>query len=395
MNRILKFSLLPCMLLVIVATTLFLKAGIGGARASASQTCGIWSTVFSPNPSNTINEFYGVAAFSTNDVWSVGYYKSNATFADLTLIEHWDGSHWSISSSPNIGQDSFLQGITASSANSAWAVGGYIDSRGTTQALIEQWNGTSWNIVSNPAASPSNLYGVTAFSATNVWAVGNYTSSAGKYRTLVEHWDGTSWSVVPSPNPSTDDDTLRSITRVKGTNQVWAVGYYGSTNQSLIERWNGTTWKVIASPNPGSGYNQLWGVSAISASDIWAVGNYNNTNGPTQTLTEQWNGTGWSVVSSPNVTVSFSNFLFAVTTLSANNVWAVGYDDSSGIPQTLTEQWNGTSWSVVSSANKGTHYNELFGVSGISKTGGVWAVGDYTLKNSYNGPYRTLTEFYC
>ncbi len=389
MNRILKISMLPGTLLIIVATTLFLKVGIGGARAASSQTCGAWSTEFSPNPSTTINEFYGVAANSANDVWAVGYYKSNSTFAELTLIEHWNGSSWSISSSPNTGHGSRLRGVVASSATNAWAVGTYLDSSDVSQALIEQWNGTSWNIVANPAPSwSSELYGVTAFSANNVWAVGDYTSGSGIYQTLVEHWDGTSWSVVPSPNPSADGDSLRSVARVKGTNQVWAVGveYTRGTQQTLIERWAGTSWKVIASPNPGSEYYELWGVSAISASDIWAVGNYDSTNGQ---LIEHWNGTSWSVVSSPNVPGS----LFAVTALSANNIWAVGYDVNSS--ETLTEQWNGTSWSVVSSANKGAHSNYLFGVSGISRTGGVWAVGNYTLKNSSNDPDRSLTEFYC
>jgi hypothetical protein len=41
------------------------------------------------------------------------------------------------------------------------------------------------------------------------------------------------------------------------------------------------TWSVVPSPNVGQGGNDLFGVAAVSASDVWAVGtNYG------QTLTE-------------------------------------------------------------------------------------------------------------
>src|SRR5436305_1982709 len=147
MNRILKMSIPPCMLLMLVATAFFLKAGVGGARAAASQTCGTWNTTFSPNPSTTYNQFNGVAALAANDVWAVGFYNSDTTFANQTLIEQWNGSHWNIVASPNTGQESILQGVAASSVTNAWAVGYSIDSKGASHALIEQWNGTSWNIV--------------------------------------------------------------------------------------------------------------------------------------------------------------------------------------------------------------------------------------------------------
>ena len=82
--------------------------------------------------------------------------------------------------------------------------------------------------------------------------------------------------------------------------------------------------------------------------------------------------------------------MYAVTALSGNDVWAVGsYLNSSSIWQTLSEQWNGSNWNVVPSANKGTHSNALGGVSSISRTGVVWAVGDYNISP------HTLVEFYC
>jgi hypothetical protein len=35
--------------------------------------------------------------------------------------------------------------------------------------------------------------------------------------------------------------------------------------------WNGRTWKQVPSPNPGE-VNELAGAAAVTASNIWAVG---------------------------------------------------------------------------------------------------------------------------
>ena len=50
---------------------------------------------------------------------------------------------------------------------------------------------------------------------------------------------------------------------------------------------------------------------------------------------------------SKNVT---NHLLTALAVVSTNDIWAVGYSfTSNGAPQTLTEHWNGTKWSVVKS----------------------------------------------
>jgi hypothetical protein len=44
--------------------------------------------------------------------------------------------------------------------------------------------------------------------------------------------------------------------------------------QTLVLHWDGSTWTIVASPNPSSTVNALYGVTAISASDVWLVGYY-------------------------------------------------------------------------------------------------------------------------
>ena len=60
-----------------------------------------------------------------------------------------------------------------------------------------------------------------------------------------------------------------------------------------------------------------------------------------QTLVEHWNGSAWSVVPSPNVGGSYDNALYGVAAVSANDVWAVGHDGDPITGQTLVEHWNG------------------------------------------------------
>lgn len=102
------------------------------------------------------------------------------------------------------------------------------------------------------------------------------------------------------------------------------------------------SWSVVSSPNGGTSSNVLNGVATISANDVWAVGYYYPMPGnfPSQTLTEHWNGSNWSAVSSPDVGPGNSS-LNGVATIPANaQIWAVGsHDSNSGVPQTLIESY--------------------------------------------------------
>lgn len=338
-----------------------------------------------------------------NNVWAVGYYQNASGTFGLTLIEHWNGTKWSIVPSPNAAgaMYSILNSIVALSANNIWAVGYSLypppSSGGSSydRTLVEHWNGTRWRVVSspNPGLYTSIFTGVTATSGNDVWAAGYYQNSivsdGGNPHTLIEHWNGTSWSVVPSPNPVSSTSIFTGIT-ARSLNNAWAVGSYAGG--TLIEHWNGTSWSIIPSPSPGSNGSSLNGVATISASQIRAAGFYQDTNG-SQPLVESWDGTTWSIVPSPPAVRSVYNVLNGITALSANNNWAVGYfiNASSGIYQTLTEHWNGAVWNVVPSPNMGTGHNRLTGVTHVPGTNKTWAVG------YYNGAtaYQTLIEFYC
>src|SRR5437868_5149763 len=81
-----------------------------------------------------------------------------------------------------------------------WAVGFVSDPDTTEHTLAEHWNGTRWSATRSPdGTSGSQLAAVAAVSSKDVWAVGRQNSnlSTEANATLIEHWNGTAWSSVP------------------------------------------------------------------------------------------------------------------------------------------------------------------------------------------------------
>ncbi|HMA35531.1 MAG TPA: S-layer homology domain-containing protein [Chloroflexia bacterium] len=238
-----------------------------------------WTVVPSPPGPTGYGELTGVAAVAANDVWAVGYYNDAARpSVDTSLIEHWDGSSWTVVPGLPLGANShYLQRVTALAANNVWAVGA--QSNGTVyQTLVAHWDGTSWTVVPSPNSGTKNNYlaGVAAVSANDIWAVGDYFNSAGVDQPLAEHWDSGSWTIVPPPIVGTKANYLTGVTAV-ATNDVWAVGSFisGSVNQPLVAHWDGSAWSLVPSSGQPSG-NYLSAATAAGANDIWAVGGYYN-----------------------------------------------------------------------------------------------------------------------
>jgi hypothetical protein len=283
--------------------------------------------------SSTQGSLNAVTALSEDDVWAVGY-TGNFNGPAKTLIKHWDGTMWEAVKSPNT-RDNFngLASVAAVSPSDIWAVGSSgVSSGDFPHALIEHWNGSKWSIV--PAADLgsdySELTSVTAISSTDAWAVG-YTLK-NHYALLTEHWNGSKWSVVKAVPSHQTYQIFTSVTAINASD-VWAVGVAGDSAKILLENWNGRTWNVVQGPaNPQ--FASFYGIAAASATNVWAVG------GTVPTGTIHWDGMKWSFVSSPNGPYS-DNVLSGVAVVSARSVWAVGSsgDSSLDVYATLIEHY--------------------------------------------------------
>jgi hypothetical protein len=142
-------------------------------------------------------------------------------------------------------------------------------------------------------AGDNILAGVSAASVADAWAVGAYyPSNTSPLATLAQHFDGTRWTAFPLPNVGVQENVLLGVS-MPSPGRAWAVGYFVNgefQQQTLIQHFDGTTWSVVPSPSPGAEQNILFGVAAVSDSDVWAVGGEEDSNGLWHTLTEHWDG---------------------------------------------------------------------------------------------------------
>src|SRR5215472_10066152 len=224
----------------------------------------------------------------------------------------------------------------------------------------------AFTVVPSPNAFTGNndLNGVGASSASDAWAVGTlggaFEDSA--IGTLTEHFNGTAWAVVPSPDAIHIDDELNAVADLSPTN-AWAVGLVKGagtkTGSPLIVHWDGMSWQTVAAPAGVSGV--LRAISADSASDIWAVGD----DGRGHAIAFRFRGTSWSTTPLPAAGV---DKLAGVKAFGPNDVWAVGTQITTAAPQTRTliMHWNGSAWSVVASANPNPNTDSLRAIDGTS-----------------------------
>ena len=171
-----------------------------------------------PHPAIKANSvtLYDIVAISADDIWAVGTYSTEPTTSDngmKTLTSHWNGSVWEVIPSPNgcKGMNT-LVAVSATGPNDVWAVGNCTDDEWDTytasrRTLVEHWDGTRWTIVPSPNPTFRHiLSAVAAIAPDDVWAVGSHTDDNRGLidRILALLWVGNQWNHVPSPNPSTD-----------------------------------------------------------------------------------------------------------------------------------------------------------------------------------------------
>jgi hypothetical protein len=160
-----------------------------------------------------------------------------------------------------------------------------------------------------------------------------------------------------------------------------AVGSYVVTNpyyKSLTEIWNGTGWTIEPVASPGSRATEisLASVSCASATSCVAVGSYQNSAGIEKSLTEVWDGSDWALVRSPNPSGEEVSSLEGVSCRSANSCVAVGYWSSvSQVLHTLAERWNGTTWEIEATPTSGGETNDTLNAVSCATTSECIAVG--------------------
>jgi hypothetical protein len=302
-----------------------------------------------PQPAGEQAVLSGVDDLAPDNAWAVGESFGGGSGENqngLTLIEHWNGTDWSIVPSPNpavgvAGDSDVLTSISGTGPDDLWAAGQDNDQNTNTLSLLfEHWNGTTWT----EATSPTPMFAIqfataiTAISADNVWAVGEQFTDGN--RTLAAHWDGTSWSIVRTPNFSSAGTPQNQLTGVSaaGPDDVWASGFANNVDKHNLDvpytlHWNGKTWQMTKVPTVGSDGSRLDAIVVLSTTEAWSVGQTQESNGSLLTITEKFNGSAWKISPSPDpgsqgkLTV---NTLQAVGSAGGGNLIAVGSQEIPG-----------------------------------------------------------------
>ena len=259
-----------------------------------------WERVVPVPPNSIICSMWG---FSSTDIFAVG---------DNGLILHYDGTRWTMMSSPTT---EHLHGVWGTAHDNMYAVG--------TNCTIIHYDGTAWRLETYPVSS-SQLYGVWGSGPSDVWAVGTIqqmyhwngsswqrsafgttadyygvygTSSSNVYAvgSSVVHYDGTAWTQI-----SISGAGLVHCVWVSTDNHV----FLGGSNK-LIHN-DGTGWKTITFGSIGMGFS-LWGTHAGNVYGVYEGG-----------YLAHWNGAGAAAYQNS------TNNLYGVWGTYGSDIWICG-----------------------------------------------------------------------
>jgi hypothetical protein len=375
--------------------------------ARSTPTSCRWKVVRSPEvaPSRFYEQLRRVTVVSSSDAWALGFaYVPEEGGAERPVLLHWNGRTWRPSGDA-LGKN--ISDISASSSSDAWAVG----SQGN-HGIAEHWNGSSWTAsqLVQPATRSWRLDGVLTLSPSNAWTVGMMRlgeHNSDGFGALIEHWDGMTWSVIPTPPllPSVPGDIpygrLYSVA-ASGPNDVWAVGEAGTgipsiASDTLVEHWDGARWSVAQTPDVASprgiAFDHLFSVTAVSPTDVWAVGSYGTAGfiggRGDHPLVLHWDGFRWTGSSTPPQQRSPLRWarLSGVAADRTGTVWAVGSAGSGTKARPIVTMWDGQRWTAAAVPGPaGSTFNDV----DVSPSGSiVWAVGSVIRPGV---PEQTLTD---
>jgi hypothetical protein len=344
--------------------------------------------------SGTRADLTAVTAIPGGGAWAVGekcpVQPEGCTPGNDEVLKQ-SGSAWSPVPAPSPGGQADLVAVSADSASDAWAVGDY---DGGEKNLYLHWTGGAWKQAAGP--NDSTLTGVAAISPTDALAVGYETSKTGATVTLSLRWNGQKWSKVSTPDPGgAGDDELYAVSATSASN-AWAAGFSldpQSRTKTLVLHWNGSSWSQSSAPVVATDGTKLTAVSAVSGSDVWAAGVYNTAADFEHPLILHWNGNSWSRQTLP----SFGRNTYTLDGLAAtaSDVWAVGLGPCVGPSidcpsKVLTMHLTGAGWKVVPGVSVSNRVDQN-NLAGVAITGaGAWAVGDYFPAAESEPVYATL-----
>lgn len=274
---------------------------------------------------------------------------------------------WKLVSAPSGPVWHAISGIAADSAGDAWFPA--YNALGVSWAY--HWDGRSLGATATVPQGPYTLRstatgslhlgnaGPVSFdSPADGWMIGpSILADGNDSPDWAAHWSGNRWIITPlavSPDPASSVELDLFGASAVSPADAWAVGSSiinglpSAIVGALIEHWDGSQWRIVPNPASSQANTVLYAITTVSATDIWAVGTQGLGTGAATPFAEHWDGTSWSVVQAPAGIIP--SILTAISADSPSDAWAVGTQPEPGGSNLLTglaEHWDGRAWSVV------------------------------------------------
>lgn len=303
-----------------------------------------WTNVRAVAPRGTkFPQLSQVDTVANGNVWAIG--NDGAPTGEVAFADHWLGSSLSLvhfATVPDM-YDLYMNGIASTAPHAVWAVG-EVDSPTVSGGIIEHWDGSRWSIADETSYG-TVLSAVDFAGQTDGWAAGELQPGNGRGQVLADHWDGQHWdaSLVSIPGPRRMQVIVTDVVTISPSD-AWIIGNSGPRFGSTVPfalHWNGQAWAY----HPMDRFSKdlyFVGLTAVNSQDVWAVGNLDVSNYLHQRpVIEHWDGHIWRAVGSPHGETGMR--LASVSAVTASNIWAVGSNDSDPT-NPLIEHWNGTTW---------------------------------------------------
>jgi hypothetical protein len=298
---------------------------LGAAAAAASSTVSSSTVSSSTVSSSTVSS-------STVSSSTVSSSTVSSSTVSSSTVSSSTGQKWRVTASVKTNETGDFTAVVATGKTTGWA----FDGTGSgTAPIAYQLSGGTWTRASFPGKKDEEVVTAAATSPSNVWAFTQGFGAASR----VLHYNGHTWSVVKT---FTDEIANASVV---AANDVWVFGMTANPDEPALGAWhyNGSTWTRVS--------KTIEGGSALSASNVW---------GFTGVDVEHWNGAKWTATSVKSLLPAKSKQglndpqVVGILALSAKNVYAIGNGDAEdeGGPVVVLH-YNGSKWTRVAQGSFG------------------------------------------
>jgi hypothetical protein len=193
-------------------------------------------------------ELTAVTAISPDNVWASG---ALARFGNpVPVVLHWSGRQWrSLPTPPDPSGRSpgyEFRALSVYGSRQVWAGGAWdFSGRWAGYPLLEHWNGTRWSVGHFPQPRSSVIIAIDVVSPGDIWVAGEQVSFDVPLPPVgfLEHWNGGQWSRVSVPRQK-PYSSFAALVNVPGVG-IRLIGWTGHLASPHAPFWSVTHQPMI------------------------------------------------------------------------------------------------------------------------------------------------------